>query len=210
MTGILRAVIYAAVLAMALPSSAGAQAVPTAARTTRPDFTVHVVDGLATDFTAQVGRYYELRRRLEAGLPAVIVTDDVRQIRRRTRSLATAIRVARAGAVQGEFFTPGTTIELRQGLAVIMTAHVWAVIMEDNPGAISHAIDGAYPDGTTRSTMPGVVLAQLPALPDGIEFRFAGPDLILYDVRANTIIDRLPDAIQCRRRCGDEVHHEAR
>jgi len=34
-------------------------------------------------------------------------------------------------------------------------------------------------------------------LPDGIEFRFVGRHLILYDVRANTIIDRLPDAIEC-------------
>jgi hypothetical protein len=45
--------------------------------------------------------------------------------------------------------------------------------------------------------MPGLLLARLPGLPGDIQFRFVGRDLILYDVRANTIIDRMPDAIRC-------------
>ena len=40
-------------------------------------------------------------------------------------------------------------------------------------------------------------IAQLPELPDDIQYRFIGRHLILYDVRANTIIDRIPDAIRC-------------
>jgi hypothetical protein len=141
---------------------------------------------------------------LEVGLPVVTVTNDVRQIRRGTRSLAKAIRLARVGAAQGEFFTAETSVELKRVLAAVMTATVWVVIMEENPGAFKHEIDGAYPDGASRSTMPGIVLAQLPYLPDGIEYRFAGPHLMLYDVRANTIIDLLPDAIECTARCNDE------
>jgi hypothetical protein len=74
---------------------------------------------------------------------------------------------------------------------------MWAVIMDDNPGAFRQDIDGTYPEGKALSTMPGLVLAQLPGLPDDIQFRFIGRHLILYDVRANTIIDRMPDAIRC-------------
>ena len=87
-------------------------------------------------------------------------------------------------------------------LASIMDARTWAVIMDDNPGTFGHDIDGEYPDGKPLSTMPGVLLARLPELPDDIQFRFVGRDLILYDVRANTIIDRIPDAIRCSR-CDD-------
>lgn len=168
-----------------------------------PDFHVLIIGAEASDFTARVNRYVELRSRLERGLPAVVVTDDVRAIRRGTRSLAHAIRLARPGAVQGEFFTMAIGAYMKRELAVVVNATVWVVIMDDNPGAFRHDIDGAYPEGKTRSTMPGIVLAQLPPLPDGIEFRFIGRHLILYDTRANTIIDRLPDAIRCKGRCDD-------
>ena len=210
MTLFLRAVTFATVLAIALPCVAQTQVRPTATGVTTPDFAVLIVDYSPTGFADQIGRYYELRRRLEAGLPVLIVTDDVRQIRSGTRSLASAIRLARHGAVQGEFFTAETSVEFRRVLALIMTANVWAAIMDDNPGAFSHEIDGSYPDGRTHSTMPGIVLARLPHLPDGIEFRFTGPHLILHDVRANTIIDRLPDAIECTDRCDDQADREHR
>jgi hypothetical protein len=150
-----------------------------------------------------VTRYFDLRGRLADGLPAVTMTDDPREIRRRQRSLAKAIRLARLGAVQGEFFTVAAAAEFKFVLAVIMNAKVWAVIMDDNPGALRHDIDGTYPDGATRSTMPGVVLARLPRLPDGVEYRFLGRHLILHDVRANTIIDRLPYAIDYCADCDD-------
>jgi hypothetical protein len=125
------------------------------------------------------------------------MTDDVGQLRRGRRALAQAIRDARPRAVQGEFFTAATSTQFQFVLAGIMDAKMWAVIMDENPGAFGHDIDDAYPDGKTFSTMPGLVLARLPELPDDIQFRFVGRHLILYDVRANTIIDRLPDAIRC-------------
>ena len=201
----LRSVASATVLTLWLPCVGDTQTRPVAAAVASPDFRVWVVGDPATDFTAQIGRYFELRRRLEGGLPVRAVTTDVRQIRRGTRSLAKAIRLARPGAVPGEFFTVETSVEFRRVLALVMTSTVWAVIMDDNPGAFAHKIDGPYPDGAPRSTMPGIVLAHLPPLPDDIEFRFAGRNLILYDVRANTIIDRLPYAIECTDRCDRQL-----
>jgi hypothetical protein len=75
-------------------------------RTCRATFTFQVWG--ETEFTSRIGTYYDLRARLERQLPAVTVTDSVRQIRRGTHALARAIRVARPGAVQGEFFTVAT------------------------------------------------------------------------------------------------------
>jgi len=117
--------------------------------------------------------------------------DDVRQLRRARRSLARAIRSARPGAVQGEFFTPAISAQVRLALAPLMDDAMCAVIMDDNPGGFTHAIDGAYPDGKAFATMPGLLLARLPELPADIQFRFIGRHLILYDVRANTIVDRM-------------------
>lgn len=153
-----------------------------------------------TEFTTRIGNYYDLRARLQQQLPRVTVTDNVWQIRQGTRALGHAIRVARPGAMQGEFFSAAMSTEFKRTLALITTAGVCAAIMDDNPGSFTHAIDGNYPSGKSLATMPGIILGLLPPLPNDIEFRFVGRHLILYDVRANTIIDRLPYAIECHSR----------
>jgi hypothetical protein len=78
-----------------------------------------------------------------------------------------------------------------------MTPARRAVIEDDNPGQFSHRINGTYPDGTPLSTMPAAILAVLPVLPSGLEYRFLGQHLILLDTKANVILDRLPCAIGC-------------
>jgi hypothetical protein len=40
------------------------------------------------------------------------------------------------------------------------------------------------------------VLAVLPALPEEVQFRFVGSDLVLVDIGADLIIDVLPDAFE--------------
>ena len=190
--GLSSALVLAA-FTLAAPVIGSAQTV--VATTAVPDFQLQVWGDPVTSFTTRVNGYSDLRARLESHLPPVTITHDTRQIRRGQRSLAKAIRLARPGAMQGEFFTTGAGAEFKQALGVVMTAPICAVIMDDNPGAFRHRIDGTYPEGKTLSTMPGVVLARLPRLPDDIEFRFLGRHLILHDVRANTIIDRLPFAI---------------
>ena len=193
----LKSAVIAVVLMISHPGAGSAQTSFAVTDDLVPVFRVEVWADTVTDFSNRVDAYPELRRRLESRLPAVTVTDDVGQLRRGRRTLAGAIRVARSGAAQGEFFTPATTAQFQLVLASIMDARMWAVIMDENPGAFGHDINGTYPDGKTFSTMPGLILAQLPELPDDIQFRFVGRHLILYDVRANTIIDRMPNAIRC-------------
>ena len=48
-----------------------------------------------------------------------------------------------------------------------------------------------------RWPLPANILAALPRLPDDIQYRFLGPHLVLHDIRANIILDRLPCAIRC-------------
>ena len=191
------AAVIALVLTVAQPSPGAAQTPSATPDEFIPIFRVEVWADAASDFTVRVDTYVELRRRLESRLPAVTTTDDVDRIARARRALARAIRVARPGAVQGEFFTPAASTQFQLVLARLMDATMWALIMDDNPGSFRQDIDGTYPDDKPFSTMPALVLARLPALPDDIQFRFVGRHLVLYDVRANTIIDRIPNAIRC-------------
>ena len=189
--------VIALAMTVAQPGAGTAQTSATATGEFIPSFRAEVWADTVTDFTVRVGAYSDLRSRLERQLPRPTMTADVGQIRRERRSLARAIRGARPDPVEGEFFTAATSAQFQLVLARIMDARMCAVIMDDNPGRFGSKIGGAYPDGKAFATTPGLVLARLPGLPDGIEFRFVGQELILYDARANTIIDRMPDAIRC-------------
>jgi hypothetical protein len=48
------------------------------------------------------------------------------------------------------------------------------------------------------STVPPSILAVLPRLPEDVMYRFLDRDLILHDLRANIILDRIDNAIRCR------------
>jgi hypothetical protein len=157
---------------------------------------VQVWGFIVADFSARVWDYSELRSELEKGLPPLRVTDDPAEIRRAVRALAKRIRVARAGAKQGDMFTPTISVEFRKVLILEMDANTWAAIMDDNPGELSNEINGSYPEGKPLSTVPPNILALLPRLPDDIQYRFLGRHLILLDTRANVILDRIPFAIQ--------------
>ena len=55
-------------------------------------------------------------------------------------------------------------------------------------------VNGAFSWRTAVPTPP-CVLAVLPPLPDELQYRFVGRDLVLVDIEANLIVDVLPEAI---------------
>jgi hypothetical protein len=192
----LRLTSLAVALIVSMASVCYAQPATTNQTRDTPDFRVQVWGYIVADFTARVWDYSDLRRELEKGLPPLRVTDDPAEIRRAVRALAKRIRVARAGAKQGDMFTPSISVEFRKALILEMDANTWASIMDDNPGEFSIQINGSYPDGKPLSTVPPNILAALPQLPDDIRYRFLGRHLVLLDTRANVILDRIPFAIQ--------------
>jgi hypothetical protein len=190
-------VFVSATLALALTSASVAQTLSTAQTDPRPTFRVQVWGDIVADFSARVQHYFDLRSTLEEGLPPFRVTADVAEIRRVRRALARAIQAARHDAREGDIFSPPISLEFKRVLAVEMNADTWAAIMDDNPGESSTKVNGIYPDGQAYSTVPGPILAALPPLPADVEYRFSGRHLILLDVRAAVILDRIADAIRC-------------
>ena len=152
---------------------------------------------LRADFDARVLDYFDLRTTLEDGLPAQHVTENPADNIEIQQTLARRIRRARAAAQRGAIFTPAISVEFRRILLIETTPGILATIRDDNPGQFSHRINGDYPKGRPLSTMPDTFLAVLPALPDGLEYRFLGPHLILHDTKANVILDAMSCAIAC-------------
>jgi hypothetical protein len=165
-----------------------------------PVFRVQAWGFIAADFSERVSNYVELRSSLEKGLPELTVTDDPGEIWRAQRALANRIRVARAGARQGDIFTSTISAEFRNALLVETNPGTMATIMDENPGDLSRRINRAYPTGKPLASMPAGILAVLPRLPDDLQYRFLGRALILIDTRANLILDRMPCAIACAAR----------
>jgi hypothetical protein len=124
------------------------------------------------------------------------------------KALAHALEAKRAKAEQGDIFQPEVQPLFRRLIAEQL-AGADAVAArkamlegnpEDEPGEpagsapIVVSVNGAYPLGATRSTVPPSVLATLPPLPSCLHYRFVGRDLILVDSVAGLIVDFLPSA----------------
>jgi hypothetical protein len=149
-------------------------------------------------FQAAVDEYVTLHRLLEAPLPTQQVTSDPEQIRRATDALAAAIRAARPNARQGDVFTKhgGLLMRARVHAALDRNAYdatiLLAAMRNDTEGeAPPPAINGSFPWDAGNAMWP-LMLAELPPLPDELEYRFVGRDLVLLDVHANLIVDILP------------------
>ena len=104
-----------------------------------------------------------------------------------------------AAAAAFRLLPPETRAYLRRQIAAGLGGPdgmaVRQTIMEDNPGKVKLQVNGRYPDGVPLTTMPPSVLAQLPRLPDDLEYRFIGDRLILLDVHAQLVVDFMDAAI---------------
>lgn len=148
-----------------------------------PDCSAPVWGQELTRFNSRVSAYADLRSEMEQGLSS-------------RSGLAEKIRAARAKAKQGDIFTPAISIEFKKALVREMNAHVWKVIMDDNPGEMPTQVNATYTMGKPLATMPPNILAVLPVLPPDIEYRFVERHLILLDTRSMLILDRIPFAIR--------------
>jgi hypothetical protein len=188
--------VTAAVLCAALPRQAISQ------ERQPPDFRVQIWGDISAEFSMRVRSYADLRSELERGLPPLAVTDDAAAILQRTRALAKRIRVARGQARPGDILTRDAGAKIREALAlqVLLDAATCAALYDDNPGSMRMPVNSRYPTHQPLSTTPPNVLAVLPPLPEDIEYRFAGRELLLFDTRAGIVVDRMPDAIVCGKR----------
>ena len=156
---------------------------------------------LMADFKAKVDDYLKLRKSVEGKAPAVKKTNDPNELITAEKALAANVRAARANAKRGDFFTPATQALFRR----LMNPSVKGPEGRENKGAIEEdlpepkdipfQVNADYPRAKSVSTVPPDVLRALPQLPPEIQYRFVGRHLILYDSKANMIIDFMLNAI---------------
>ncbi len=145
------------------------------------------------EFETRLKNYLVLHRKLEATLPGVSKQATPEQVDKNQQALSELIRTARAGAKQGEFFTPDMQALVRRALAAALAGpdgkNSKAAIMDENTNVANLKVNDRYPDAIPLSTMPLQVLKSLPKLDEGLEYRFIGKRLVLMDTHANIIMD---------------------
>ena len=193
------------------PAVGGAQALPSTMNPSTPVFRVMGQSGttsqavldkeLVSDFRRRVGDYVRLQEKLQRQGTRQKERADVGENLVSQNALAMRIRFARHDARPGDIFTPPIAMALRRamdpelrGVAALSTRES---IREDAPDVFVLVVNGDYPAGASRSTMPGNVLRILPPLPTGLEYRIVDTHLVLMDLDANIVVDYVLD-IMCK------------
>ena len=155
------------------------------------------IDGGRRAFDAAVTRYVNLRTALEDPLPSF---EDPRRdpwtLVLMRRYLAAALRSARRGAEMGCIFGPAAGL-FREAIALPINQGDVDGVADEEGDAEDFVVDLALNEPVPEWAMSPVarpLLDRLPAVPVAVEYRRAGTALILWDTRAEILVDALPNA----------------
>jgi hypothetical protein len=200
---VVRAVVTIAVaagLGWVLPRVAVARTAKAQGGTAKPE--VNPRAEAVNAFNKRVAGYVDVRSKAEAGVPALKETDDPAKISARERSLGDAVRRARAAAKAGDIFGKDMTpliLEIVRADWNRRPAVDRVAILAEMEKPFVPTVNMRYPVGQPLMTFPPTLLRQLQHLPEDLEYRFVGRDLILRDVKANIIVDVIRHAIPAPR-----------
>jgi hypothetical protein len=179
------------ICSVAITAMAGG-ARPSAQAPANPDATA------IAEYQARVKAYNDLRNKVDGGAARQTQTDDPEKLVAQKQALATNIQKQRAGAKPGDIFTPDVQPLFRRLLKPALKGADGAdnakAIKEEKP-VVPLKVNVPYPEKEPLSMVPPDVLKQLPPLPKDLEYRFIMKHLILFDARANLVVDVLPNAI---------------
>jgi hypothetical protein len=180
-----------------VPATAGAALV----RGTDTRSQVSLDADLVSDFMRRVDRYMQLHDKVQRLGTRQKQRDDIGENLVSQQALALRIRFARHDARPGDLFTPAIAMALRRAmdpeLRGLSARTVRESIREDAPATFVLVVNGSFPAGDSRSTMPGNLLQILPPLPTGLEYRIVDTHLVLIDLDADIVVDYMLD-VMCR------------
>jgi hypothetical protein len=197
--GLARAVLFtvAVVFAASCEREAKHADNPTPADSPAPT-TTPVSGPTFADFSDRLNVYMDLRQKVENGLPKMDDTSDPAKISAREKALGDAIRNARPGAKPGDVFSEAAVKEFRRIIEENFNSRPPAdqgAVLEEVPMKVVPRVNDSYPTDMPLATVPPSLLLNLPTLPEVLEYRFLGRHFILRDVKANVIVDVVPDAV---------------
>ena len=151
------------------------------------------------NFDRRVHWYVRLHRRLERSLPPEHLFGDLEDMPIAVDTLHAVMVDARPNARAGGFFTPDIAELLLARLELAaatgrLVGQVYPAYLGFNHRVPVPQVNGRIPAGRQKRPLPGLI-AELPALPEELEYRVVGSALMLVDVHADLVLDVLTDAV---------------
>jgi hypothetical protein len=148
-------------------------------------------------FLDRVNAYVAAKKKLEAGLTPLSPSDRTTGIEQRQQALAERIRAARRDAKPGDLFGDAAPllVEIIARDTKNRGRRDTGATLEEVPARSPLAVNADYPENAALATVPPLILMNLPPLPDGLEYRFMGRDLILRDRTSNLVVDFVRGAV---------------
>jgi hypothetical protein len=155
---------------------------------------------LVSTFERRVREYVDMRERLEDGMPKLSKDARAEEIERHKRAFQEKVRAARAGAKQGDIFTPEAVALIR---AVIRDEYKGKeraelreeILVEAENKAVPARVNYPYPETQELLDMPPTLLLRLPQLPKQVKYRFVRNNLFLVDRENGLILDFMTDVL---------------
>jgi hypothetical protein len=168
------------------------------------------------DFQKRIDAYMAAHKEAAKDAPPLKETKNPAEIKTAQDALGAKIRAARATAKQGDIMTPEIQNKFRRLMYPVVTSPTpqgtvgrevkkdikeelkenAEELKEEGGKPVVLKVNATYPDDTPLPTTPPQVLMNLPKLPEQLEYRIIGKNLIIRDVEGNIIVDFVANAIQ--------------
>ena len=183
--------LFFSVLCISLPAGRDVTAAAPIPQQAKPPVNAYAQS--VAEFKKRVDAYLELRQAITKKHPEVKETGDPIKIHDREVALGKAIAMARPNAKAGDIFGPVSIYLLK------IVEDDWnsrrpadqKAILSELPKGLILKVNQPYPSNIPLASVPSKLLAQLPTLPEEMEYRLVDRRLLLRDRDANVIADVL-------------------
>ena len=136
------------------------------------------------DFQKRLQAYLDLREELSRKVKPLAQTADSAELTVRQEALAAAMKTERQHARPGDLIPPLVARQITEAVAADLRRRNVAAkkaTLDEVPATTRPVINKTYPASAALPTVPPLLLANLPKLPDNLQYRFYGRHVVLLD-----------------------------
>src|SRR5215216_2997845 len=155
---------------------------------------------MVATFEKRVKEYVSLREEIEGKIPKLSKDAKPEEIEAHKTAFQERVRAARAGAKQGDIFTPEAMTFIRATIKDEFKGRERQelrkdVLVEAENKAVPVRVNYPYPETQELLEMPPTLLLRLPQLPKQVKYRFVRYNLLLVDRENGLILDYMTDPL---------------
>lgn len=152
-----------------------------------------------TAFEERVKAYAKMREEIEGRMPKLAKEATPEEITAHKQAFEEQVRAARAGAKQGDAFTPDVAayirLTIRDEFKGKERQELRQTVLEADTKGVPLRVNYSYPESKELVEMPPTLLLKLPQLPKQLRYRFVNRNLLLVDRENGLIVDYMTNAI---------------